>query len=130
MAVPEGDPVISFRLQFSLNDPQQRRWPLVPLSVGPDIVLDMLPNLLASRSAISRRSLADMRGRGLIAGDEPPIVLRELRIVGQPVPDVAVRVGSAPNLLDVDGFLGFDLVAKCSRIVFEPETLTMTLIDP
>ncbi len=54
-------------------------------------------------------------------------MLRDLRIVGQPVPDVAVRVGAAANLLRVDGILGFDFFGRFRHIGFDTQTRRMTL---
>lgn len=120
--------VISFRLQYSFDDPRGERWPLVPLAVGPDIVLEMLPNLLSPRSSVSRQVLDDRRWRGMISGHEPPFLLPDLRIVGQSVPSVAVRVGTSVRLLGADGMLGFDFFGQFERVVLEPLTLRGTLV--
>ena len=113
---------VSFRLRYSLNDPDERGWLFVPLSVGQDYVLEMLPNPFSPRSTISRRALGDLRARGLIAEGRPPVLLRDLRIVGQRVPDVTARVGAAPSLLRVDGILGFDFFEQFRRIIFDTQT--------
>ena len=125
--MPEGEG-ISFRLRFGIDDPEERRWLVVPLSLGPDHILEMLPNLFAARSTISQRALDELRSNGLIASGDSPFVLRDLRIVGQPVPDVAVHVGTAASILRVDGILGYDFVQQFSRIIFETRTRWVTLV--
>lgn len=52
----DGERVVSFSLQYSIDDPNGQGWPQVPLSVGQDVVLDMLPNVLARRSSINQRA--------------------------------------------------------------------------
>lgn len=124
-----GSGDIAFRLQYGLDDPNEERWPIVPLSVGQDLILEMLPNLLAPRSSIGRNALADLRRRSLLPPtSEAPFALRDLRIPGQPVPDVEVRVGPAARFLQVDGVLGFDFFAKFSKIILEVDTRWLTLV--
>lgn len=105
--MPEGQE-LSFRLRYSLTDPDERRWLIVPLSVGQDHILEMLPSLFAARSTINRRALDDLLGKGLVTPGGPIVLLRDVRIVGQSVPDLTVHVGAAANLLRVDGILGLD----------------------
>lgn len=128
--VSEGVRAASFYLQFSLDDPKRERWPVVPLAVGQDVVLEMLPNLLSTRSIISRRTLEDLRQRGLVEGDASRFLLSDLRTIGQPVPSVVVRVGPTASMLGVDGILGFDFFGTFGRIMLETRTLLVTLVDP
>lgn len=120
---------VSFRLRYSLSDPSQRGWLFVPLSVGQDYVLEMLPNPFSPRSSLSRRAMEDIAVRSLTS-PATASVLHDLRILGQPVPDVHVRVGAAANLLRVDGILGFDFFGQFERIIFDPPTRQLTLIRP
>jgi len=129
-AVPAGGPDVSFRLSFNTGGAGRPRWPVVPLSVGPDVVLEMLANLLSARSFVSQQARDDLHRWGLAPAGAGALILRDLRIVGQPVPDLAVRVGPAPRLLAVDGILGFDFFAKFSRIMLGTGTLIVTLVGP
>ena len=128
--MPASNREVSFRLGYSTGAAGRPRWPIVPLSVGQDVVLEMLPNLLSARSVIGQPALDDLRRWNLAAADARGLVLRDLRIVGQPVPDLAVRVGPAPSLLAVDGVLGFDFFAKFGRVILATATLTLSLVDP
>jgi hypothetical protein len=76
--------------------------------------------------------LADLEQRGPVpAGHRDRIVLQDLRLAGQPIPDVEVRVGRAATLLHVDGILGFDFFRMFPEIRFDTRTFVMTLrLDP
>jgi hypothetical protein len=87
----------------------------------------MLPNPFTPRSTISRRALGDLTGRRLLGSAEPPFLLSDLRIVGQAIPKVAVRVGATASLLGLDGILGYDFFGKFRRISFDTETRLLTL---
>jgi hypothetical protein len=58
-------------------------------------------------------------GRGLL--------LYDLRIAGQPVPDLAVMPGMAPERLHVDGFLGIDFFSQFDVVEWHPKTHLMRL---
>lgn len=100
----------------------------VPLSVGQDVVLEMLPNPFSPRSTLSRHTLDDLINRRLVEPEGPSFLLRDLRIIGQRVPDVTVGVGAAAGFLRIDGILGFDLFERFQRVVFEPATRQLTLV--
>ncbi len=128
--MPAGAGDLSFYLQPGFGDPDGERPLFVRLSVGQDVVLEMIPNPTVLRSSLSRQALRDLRTRGVLEGGGPTFVLRDLRISGQPVADLTVRVGAAATLLRVDGILGFDFFLQFSAVVLEPRTLRVTLIDP
>ncbi len=120
---------ISFPLQYPMADVEGRRLIIVLLHVGQDYGLEMMPNPFAARSTISRVALENMQRQGLLpAGVSDKLVLRNLRLAGQLVPDLAVSVGSAATLLRVDGILGFDFFRNFGEIRLNTRTFVMTLM--
>jgi hypothetical protein len=120
---------ISFPLQYPMADVEGRRPIIVLLQVGQDYGLEMMPNPFAARSTISRLALADLQRQGLIPAGRPArMVLRDLRLAGQPIADLEVSVGSAATLLRVDGILGFDFFQHFAEIRFDTRTFVMTLV--
>src|SRR5688500_1876135 len=102
---PTGDRV-SFQLRLVSTAAHATPRPSVPLSVGPDVYLEMLFEPTAPRSSISPRVLQDLRGRGLVPPGGRRFALRDLRIEGQPVPDLEVRLGLTATLFQFDGVIG------------------------
>ncbi|MEA2598858.1 MAG: hypothetical protein QOF01_5327 [Thermomicrobiales bacterium] len=101
---------------------------VIRLSVGMDLALDMLPYPTARRSVVTRDIFQDallklgddaLHGRG--------ILLRDLKIAGQPVPDLVVHPSVAPGRLQVDGFLGLDFFEKFDVVEWRPKTRLMRL---
>jgi hypothetical protein len=131
-AVPNGNRRISFALQpyFDADDSPLRL--VVRVSVGQDLGYDMLPGPLWPRSFISRQMLREVTIRlGPPArASDGSIVLGDLRIVGQGIPDLAVRVSAAPTRLRVDGILGFDFFQQFSEIIWQPASHEVTLVLP
>lgn len=128
--MPEGGEV-SFYLQPGFDRPREQRWLVVRLSVGQDIVWDMLPNPTAARSTISPQALEDLTRRGLLpAGRQTRVLLRELRIDGQPILDVEVSMSPAIGRLGVDGILGLDFFEQFDAIHWYPRTRQVVLIGP
>jgi hypothetical protein len=96
------------------------------------MVWDMLPSPLIPRSCISQQALRDLTaimGPPESAGDGA-ILLRNLRIMGQDIPDMAVRESSSPTRLHVDGLLGFDFFQQFSEIIWQPIEQQVTLVLP
>lgn len=122
MAEREAD--VSCSLVPRFDDPDDSASPVVlRLSVGPDIVLDMLPYPTAARSCVTRRVFADCSRR---LGGQPAnpsgILLGDLLIDKQPIPPLWVVPSLAPARLDVDGFLGFDFFVQFERVEWLPRT--------
>jgi hypothetical protein len=101
---------------------------VIRFTVGLDFALDMLPYPTARRSAVApdvfedaRSKLGEqaMRGRGLL--------LHDLAIAGQTVPDLIVRPSVAPSRLGVDGFLGLDFFSQFDLVEWHPKTHLMRL---
>jgi hypothetical protein len=98
-----------------------------------DVVLDMAPNLIFRESLISEQALVDLRRRGVLpeAGDrQRRLVVRELRIVGQPIPDVEVRSSRLPDVLRVDGLLGLDFLERFATVRYDTATHRVTRTRP
>jgi hypothetical protein len=94
-----------------------------------DLALDMLPYPTARRSVVARSVFQDahvklgnasLRDRGLL--------LQDLKIDGQPVPDLLVHPSVAPGRLLIDGFLGLDFFAQFDVVEWHPKTQLMRLI--
>lgn len=126
-----GGREISFILKHGFNDVRQERGLVVRLDVGDDIVWDMLPNPAARRSIISPRALEDLQTRGLASShDARRFLVRDLRIAGQPIPDLEVRVSAAMVRLGVDGILGLDFFEQFELVQWHPRTRRVILVDP
>jgi hypothetical protein len=119
---------LSFTLWPQFGDPHAERGTVIRLEVGPDVVFDMLPNPNSSRTVIRPSSFEDLVRRGLAPADEPRrVMLRQLSIAGQPVPDLEARVSAAVGRLGFDGMLGFDFFARFDEVVWRPHTGHLTL---
>ena len=125
--MPDGTDDISLDLDFGFN----RRWYVIPLTVGQDYALEMVPNPIFPRSIVSRRAFEELRARELLQ----PVSGRRyrmsgLRIAGYPVADLDVRVGPTAAILGVDGLLGLDFFTQFSAIHLDLRSWRLTLIDP
>ena len=123
---PTGDKV-SFRLKFVSTAAHATPRPSVPLSVGPDVYLERLFEPTAPRSSISPRVLQDLKGRGLVPQGGRRFVLRDLRIEGQLVPDLEVRLGLTATFFQFDGGVGADFLRHFAEIHVDLRTLVVTL---
>ena len=122
---------ISFFLQHGFDDARGERGLVIRLSVGDDIAWDMLPNPLSRRSIISPRAFEDLQKRGLAASQNVQrFVVRDLRIAGQTVPDLDVRVSAATIRLRVDGILGLEFFGQFELVQWYPHTRRVTLVAP
>ena len=121
--------LLSFFLEPSMASVMNKEPTLViRLTVGMDIAWDMLPYPSARRSVVTREGFLDARaklggmtrpGRGLLLGD--------LSILGQPLPDLLVFPSLAPARLEVDGFLGLDFFSQFDLVEWYPKTWQMRL---
>ena len=94
-----------------------------------DLALDMLPYPTARRSLVARDVFHDARGKlGDRARRNRGILLQDMRINGQPVPDLLVHPSMAPSRLNVDGFLGLDFFEQFDVVVWHPKTWLMRLV--
>jgi hypothetical protein len=119
---------LAFVLWPQFGDPHAERGTAIRLEVGPDVVFEMLPNPVASRTAIRPSSFRDLVQRGLAPAHEPRrVMLRHLSIAGQPVPDLEARVSVAVGRLGFDGVLGFDFFARFDEVLWRPGTGEMIL---
>jgi hypothetical protein len=122
---------VSFALWPRFEDPDTKRGTVVRLEIGPDVVFEMLPNPVASRTAIRPSSFQDLVQRGLATPEESRrVTLRRLSIAGQPVADLEALVSAAVGRLGFDGVLGFDFSARFDEVTWRPRTGRMTLRFP
>ena len=129
--MPNEDGEILVRLQHDTSG----RWQIVPLSVGPDIVIEMLPNPSSAQSSISRATRERLQTTPFLewiaAGRYH---LHELAVQGQRLSDLEVRVSAGPALLGLDGILGRNFFSRFGMITWEPhnapEADVLRLYDP
>ena len=108
---------------------RQNRWFIVPVSVGPDYLLEMLPNPTSARSLISARAREQLVSRGLLSPDTSSLhCLRDLKIQGQDVPDLMVRVARLAPLRELDGILGQDFFEQYREVRYDPRARRLTLL--
>jgi hypothetical protein len=103
---------------------------VIRLSVGMDIAWDMLPYPSARRTVITRNAFLDASARlGRADGirQERELLVRDLRIHGQPVPELIMVPSLAPSRLRVDGFLGLDFFSQFDLVEWYPKTWQMRL---
>lgn len=130
-SVPPNSDNVSFLLQPSFERHRGRHWLVVRLAVGSHIVWDMVPNPIASRSAISPLALTDLASKeGLSPTSNDRSLLHNLSIAGQSVPDLEVQVNPAIARLGVDGVLRIDFFAKFREVRWKPTTGEITLLVP
>ena len=135
MPASDAEGEISFRLRYRDDEAGGTGWLVLPLEVGRGYVLRLVPNLFAPRSAILAASLEELRARGLVARDIRDLktrgrrnVLRHLRIEGQTVPDVEVRIDPGALFRGTDGYLGQDFFFHHFAVIcFDTRTFVMTL---
>jgi hypothetical protein len=101
---------------------------VIRLSVGMDIAWDMLAYPSARHSMVTRHGFLDARARlGEDAQQGRGILLQDLRIFDQSVPDLVVIPSLAPSRLHVDGFLGLDFFEQFDVVEWRPKTRLMRL---
>jgi hypothetical protein len=120
---------ITFDLEPSFDSsPGAEPTLVIRLSVGLDLALDMFPYPSARRSVITRLVF---QNAAATLGDEARrgqgILLSQLRIAGQSVPDLIVYPSVAPSRLQVDGFLGLDFFSQFDLVEWHPKTWLMRL---
>jgi hypothetical protein len=120
---------IAFRLEPSFASSGDTDLVLViRLAVGVDLALDMLPYPSARRSVVRREVFEDARRKlGEGARRDRGILLHDMTIAGQPVPDLIVHPSAAPSRLNVDGFLGLDFFSQFDVVEWRPKTSQMRL---
>lgn len=122
---------ITFVLEPSFEEIRGRRLLIVRVSVGQDIAWDLLPNPTLRRSRISQRSLDDLVMReGTPTRHGHEVVLRQLQIQGQPIPDLPVQVDAGIARLGIDGILGLDFFEQFEEVRWQPRTNVVTLLLP
>jgi hypothetical protein len=103
---------------------------VIRLSVGMDVAWDMLPYPSARRTVVTRNAFLDASarlGRAERARQERGLLVGDLRIRGQAVPDLFVVPSLAPSRLRVDGFLGLDFFSQFDVVEWHPKTWLMRL---
>lgn len=124
--------VISFHLIPSMESLAGREPTLIiRLSVGMDIAWDMLPYPSARRSVVTHAAFFDATARfGQPGKQDRGLPLRDLRIFGDPVPDLTVIPSRAPARLNVDGFLDLDFFSQFEVVEWHPKShLTRLTIE-
>jgi hypothetical protein len=118
-------------LTVPLRAATRGRWLVVWLSVGADVVLEMLPNPLAAQSVITNEARDDLNRWGMLSVPTARRQhLHDLKIEGQPVPDLDVIVTSRIQQLRVDGILGRDFFAQFADVRWDVRGNRLTLIYP
>lgn len=121
-----GDGEISIRL---VTD-QTNRWRIVPLSVGQDLVLEMIPNPGFPHSVISRTARDALLKRGLVSASRTRLyLLKDLRIEGVPISELEVRVSLAPQVLGLDGMLGMNFFEPYAEIRWDVRAHQLILVS-
>ncbi len=114
---------------------------MVPLRVGESQNLWMVPNSVASRSAITQTAFFRLQNAGLIGANivdfptgRKSCVLNNARVLGQQVPDLHVRIRDVDEFLVADGeyvadgYLGMDyLFGAFTSIAIDTQTLQVKL---
>jgi hypothetical protein len=104
---------------------------VIRLSVGQDVVLEMLPNPLSSRSVITEQARDDLARRSMLTSPTARRQqLHDLKIEGQVVPDLEVIVTPRVQRLAVDGVLGRDFFAHFIDVRWDVRGNRLTLVDP
>lgn len=121
--------VISFSLVPSMESSTEAEPTLViRLAVGMDIAWDMLPYPSARHTVVTREGFLDARSKlGEHAQRGGGLLLTNLRIRGQSVPDLFAMPSRAPSRLGVDGFLGLDFFSQFDVVEWHPKTHLMRL---
>jgi hypothetical protein len=95
------------------------------------MVWDMFPSPTTGATAIGPVSFADLQHRmGTTLDDRGRAVVTDLRIEGQPVPDLEVRVSRAVDRLRVNGILGLDFFQLFDSVLWLPRAGRITLRLP
>jgi len=123
-------PEIVIRMQPRFVNPDDApKIAVIRLNVGFDFGLDVLPYPTALRSCLSRQAVQDILDKVVrVSRRAPGLRLTDLRIAGQPVPDLDVVPSLAPSRLQVDGFLGLDFFEQFDVVEWRPASRTMRLI--
>lgn len=133
---------IATRLRLRHDPARNRAWLFMTFDAGRDVALNMVPNSIATRSAITPVAYRKLRDAGLINLDVFDIhtarvttVLRNLRIGRAPAPDLAVQVRDIDEFAGrdgryvVDGYLGLDYLffGDFRYITIDTRTLRLRL---
>jgi hypothetical protein len=87
-----------------------------------DFALDMLPYPTSRRSVVTRPIFHQALGfLGENARQGSGLLLQDLRIAGQEVPNLTVHPSMAPGRLQVDGFLGLDFFEQFDVVEWRPK---------
>src|SRR5829696_3025258 len=104
---------------------------IVPLSIGPDFILEMLPRIGVSESCITASARDNLAARGLLAHvGRNRYHLQNLHVRGQEVPDILVQVEELAPDFAFDGILGYDFFRNFSGASCEPGSRRFILVDP
>ncbi len=103
-------------------------WLIVPLGLGDEASLSMVLDTGAPLSGISRRTRDGLAERSLlIPHGRRHYLLRDLRIAGQPVPDLVVRESNRLTEVGADGAVGLDFLNRFTEIHCHIPSLWVTL---
>lgn len=107
-------------------------WITVPISVAGLISLAMVLDTGSAVSAISPAAKDVLGARGLVLprGDGDGLLLTQLTVQGQALPDLVVRVLPRLARLGIDGLVGLDFLRAFERVSFHVPTLRLVLSLP
>lgn len=104
-------------------------WILVRLEVG-GLFFDLVLDTGSALSGISQPTLDALARAGLAMPAGQRYLLRQVRIDGQAVSDLHVRISPRVTQVGADGVLGLDFLARYEDIHFNVPTLRLTLSNP
>ncbi|HVA19245.1 MAG TPA: hypothetical protein VMU55_03635, partial [Solirubrobacteraceae bacterium] len=108
-----------------------QRIPLVHLSIGFDYVCDATINPGLAQSLLSEGAFADLVHWDIVNPlEKRQCVLRDLKIQGQRLPDLSVRVSRATRRFGVDVVFGFDFFQNFIEARYDLRSNALTLVDP
>ena len=126
--MPGGGADVVLQLE---RDFMTERHYIVPLSVGSDFILEMLPRIGVSESSITAAARDNLAAHGLVADiGRNRYRLQNLHVRGQEVPEIVVVVEDLDPDFAFDGILGYNFFRNFSGASYEPASRRFILVDP
>jgi len=103
-------------------------WVIVPVEVAGVEVIEMVLDTGSPFSSVSEDTRRDLEAKGLLEKrDERRYVLRDLRVQGQRIPDLNLRMSRRATQVGAAGILGIDFLGQYTDIHFHVPTMRLTL---
>lgn len=114
---------------FRLEEDFSGRFWTIPLSVGQDIVIDLLPLPGRSASALSRKMTSTLLGTPHLRQlERNRYLMTNLNIKGNRVADLVIEASAGPSLIGVDGILGDNFFRQFASIRWDPHSNLITVV--